>query len=407
MEPRPKYTSIWKELAANKPMVFIAGPRQVGKTTLAKRISDSFSNKLYFNWDIPSNRTKLIEDPVFFENLERRDTSLPLVIFDEIHKYKDWKNYLKGTYDGFSDQFCFLVTGSGRLNIYQKSGDSLAGRYDMFHLWPFTISEISNHNRKWDSFFNNPLKCVNHDHQKLKTAWNQLAAFSGFPEPFLSAKPKIWQRWSNTYGQQLIREDIRDLTQIRSIGDMETLFYLLPSKIGSPISIPSLARSLKLTYNTVHDWLSVFERFFLTFSIGPWTHRISRAIQKERKIYMWDSPRIENRAACLENMVAIELYRAITLWNDVGYGKFSLHFIKNKEKQEVDFLIADSNHPRLLIEVKASDDRPSQALVKFQTALGIPAIQLTNTDDGFRLISNYQHKVMIAPAWQWLASLPW
>jgi hypothetical protein len=399
--------AVWKELAADKSMVFISGPRQVGKTTLAKSISQDFANHIYFNWDIPSDRTQLIENPAFFEALERKDPSLPLVVFDEIHKYRDWKNYLKGTYDRFYDQFRFLVTGSGRLDTYQKGGDSLAGRYYLFHLWPFTIGEISGQNRKWQAFADNPLECQIRENKTLKASWDHLATYSGFPEPFLTAKPKTWQRWSNTYGQRLIREDIRDLTQIRSIGDMETLFYLLPSKIGSPISITSLARNLKLSYNTVRDWLGVFERFFMTFSIGPWTARISRAIQKERKIYLWDSPRIQERAARLENMVALELYRAITLWNDVGYGRFSLHFIKNKEQQEVDFLIAESNTPKLLIEAKASETQPSPALLKFQRALNIPAIQLFNQDGGFRLFSNDHQKILVVPAWQWLATLPW
>jgi predicted AAA+ superfamily ATPase len=407
MKPRPNYMAVWKELAAEKSMVFISGPRQVGKTTLAKSISQDFVNHLYFNWDIPADRAKLIENPAFFETLVRKDPSLPLVVFDEIHKYKDWKNYLKGAYDRFYDQFRFLVTGSGRLDTYQKGGDSLVGRYYLFHLWPFTIGEISGQNRRWQAFANNPLNCRIQENKTLKASWDHLSTYSGFPEPFLAAKPKTWQRWSNTYGQQLIREDIRDLTQIRSINDMETLFYLLPSKIGSRISITAIARDLKLSYNTVRDWLGVFERFFMTFSIGPWTARISRAIQKERKIYLWDSPRIQDKAARLENMVALELYRATTLWNDVGYGRFSLHFIKNKEQQEIDFLIAESNTPKLLIEVKVSETHPSPALLKFQRALKIPAIQLFNQDSGFRLLSNNYQKILVAPAWQWLATLPW
>ena len=407
MQPRPNYMAVWKELTTEKAMTFVAGPRQVGKTTLAKRICQDFTNSLYFNWDIPADRVKLIENPVFFEELVRKDTSLPLVVFDEIHKYRDWKNYLKGAYDRYLDQFRFLVTGSGRLDTYQKGGDSLAGRYYLFHLWPFTIGEIGGKNRKWGSFFNSPLEIETREGHVLKAIWDRLAAYSGFPEPYLAAQQKTWQRWSNTYGRQLIREDIRDLTRIQSIGDLETMFYLLPSRIGSPISIPALSRDLKLSYNTINGWLFVFERFFMTFSISPWTARISRAIQKERKVYLWDSPRIKDVAARFENMVALELYRAITIWNDIGYGNFSLHFIKNKEKKEVDFLIAEANTPKLLIEAKVSETRPSPALIKFQTVLGVPGIQLINQDGGFRLFSNGDHQILVAPAWQWLATLPW
>jgi len=406
MYPRPLYTALWQELASEKPMVFIAGPRQAGKTTLAKHISQQFTNHVYFNWDIPDDRIKLIENPAFFEHVQRRDTSAPLVILDEIHKYNDWKNYLKGVYDRFHSQFCFLVTGSGRLDIYRKGGDSLAGRYYQFHLWPFTIAELGAKNCSQETFFDHLLDVDLTEDNRLHALWDQLANHSGFPEPFLAAKPTTWRRWSNTYGQGLVREDIRNLTQIRSIEALETLFYLLPSKIGSPISIATLARDLKVAYNTIHDWLDIFERFFLTFSIGPWTHRISRAIQKERKVYLWDSPRIDNLAARFENMIALELYRATTLWNDMGYGRFSLHFIKNKERQEVDFLLAEANRPLLLIEAKMSETTPSRALQKFQSALKIPAIQLINRQGGFHLLSNGAQQILVAPAWQWLSRLP-
>jgi hypothetical protein len=204
----------------------------------------------------------------------------------------------------------------------------------------------------------------------------------------------------------LIREDIRDLTGIKSVGYVETLYLLLPSKVGSPLSISSLARDLQVSYNSIRSWLSVFERFFLVFSIPSWTRRITRAIQKERKVYLWDTPLIRDPAARFENMVAMELWRAVTAWNDMGYGQFSLHFIKNKEQQEVDFLIVDKHEPFLLIEAKRSDTQPSSELKKFQRALNIPAVQLTNEGDGYRLFSNQEQSILVAPAYQWLSRLP-
>ena len=152
---------------------------------------------------------------------------------------------------------------------------------------------------------------------------------------------------------------------------METLFYLLPSKVGSPLSIPSLSRDIKVSYNSIRAWLSVFERFFLVFSISPWTKKISRAVQKERKYYLWDSPRINNAAARFENMVALELYRAVSSWNELGFGSFSLHFIKNRDQQEIDFLIADAGRPFIMIEAKLNDDQPTTAFRKFQKILNI------------------------------------
>ncbi|MEE4264842.1 MAG: ATP-binding protein [Desulfobacteraceae bacterium] len=406
MLPRPIYSEIWNTLSREKNMVFMAGPRQVGKTTLAQNIARSFVNSFYFNWDIPDHRVRLIENPAFFEEMERKDTSIPLVVFDEIHKYRDWKNYLKGVYDEFHHVYQFLISGSGRLDTYQKGGDSLAGRYFLFHLWPFTIAEFGDNEIELAEFLKDPFQVSMERYKELHGIWSNLSELSGFPEPYLSGRKTSYRRWSNTYSRQLIREDIRDLTGIKSIGDMETLYYLLPSKVGSPISIPALSRDLKIAYNTIRSWLTAFQSFFMVFSLSPWTRRIARAIQKEQKLYLWDAPRIKDSAARFENMVAMELYRAVSIWNDMGYGNFSLHFIKNKEQQEVDFLVANANDPIVLIEAKLMDTQPSAALIKFQNALRIPAVQLVDQAAGFRKLSNNDQTILIAPACQWLAGLP-
>jgi len=406
MKKRNIYIRTWEELSCEKNMIFLTGPRQAGKTTLARMISDSFANQLYFNWDIPEDQIRLVQNPSFFESVKRRDSTAPLIILDEIHKYRHWKNYLKGIYDKFHDTYKFLVSGSGRLDIYQKGGDSLAGRYLLFHLWPFTIAELGNRNLQIEQFLKNPLQISMKGITELQSIWNRLAKVSGFPEPYLAGRITTYRRWSNTYSRQLIHEDIRDLTGVKSIKDMETLYYLLPSRTGSTISIPSLSRDLKVSYNSVHKWLSSFERFFLVFCISPWTKKISRAIQKERKIYLWDFPRIEDPAARFENMAAMELQRAVTAWNDLGYGRFELHFIKNKEHQEVDFLIANEHKPILLIETKLADREPSAALKKFQSALGIPAVQLINEGVEYSMLTNNNQQILVAPAFQWLSQLP-
>jgi len=405
METRRIYTNIWQELSSDKAMIFLVGPRQAGKTTLAHLISNSFPNHLYFNWDIADQRLIFLKNPRFFEAMERRDVSTPLVVFDEIHKYKEWKNYLKGVYDQFHEHYRFLVSGSGRLDLYQKGGDSLAGRYFLFHLWPLTISELGRRNRDIGHFLGDPLNLEMAKADELKNVWKNLSEFSGFPEPYLAGRKTTYRRWTNTYSRQLIREDIRDLTDIKSIADLETLYFLLPSKVGSPVSIPSLASDLKVSYNSVQSWLSVLERFFLIFTIAPWTRKISRAILKERKLYLWDVPRVKEPGARFENMVALELYRAVTGWNDMGYGTFSLHFIKNKEQQEVDFVIANDGDPVVLIEAKMKDTKPSKALRKFQAFLKKPAVQLVEDAEGYRLIPN-EDQILVAPAYQWLSGLP-
>jgi len=406
MEKRTAYSETWKTLAADKSMIFLAGPRQAGKTTLARIIAEGFTNNLYCNWDIPDHRTRLLENPTFFTELARCDNSTPLIIFDEIHKYRDWKNYLKGVYDQFGADYQFLVTGSGRLDLYQKGGDSLAGRYLMFNLWPFTAGELGNSSRSLKNFLGDPLNLSAGLDEKKAAVWAQLETVSGFPEPFLRGNAASYRRWSSAYSQRLIREDIRELTDIRAVTDIETLYHLLPSRIGSPLSIPSLAEDLKVSYNTVQSWLAIFERFYLTFSLPTWTERISRAIQKERKVYILDTPRIKDPAARFENMVALELWRAISSWNAVGAGDFSLHFIKNKEQQEVDFLIADGREPLLLVECKLNDEQPAKALLTAQRALRVPAVQLVSSASGYRTYANDGLPVLVAPASQWCAGLP-
>ena len=198
MDTREPYLKIWQELSREKSMIFLVGPRQVGKTTLSKIISRNFINNLYFNWDIPQDKTRLVENPTFFQEIKRRDPSIPLIIFDEIHKYKDWKNYLKGVYDQFHESYQFLVSGSGSLDIYQKGGDSLAGRYFLFHLWPFTMSELGRRNLTIDDFLANPLQISMENSEMLKEKWVRLSKLSGFPEPYLANRMATYRRWSNT-----------------------------------------------------------------------------------------------------------------------------------------------------------------------------------------------------------------
>ena len=405
MEKRAAYYKIWKTLAADKSMIFLAGPRQAGKTTLAKIIAGSFTNTLYFNWDIPEHRALLLKDPAFFTTLKRRDSSPPFVIFDEIHKYRDWKNYLKGVYDQYCPEYRFLVTGSGRLDLYQKGGDSLAGRYLLFHLWPFTAGELFGGKRSLEDFLADPLSLPVVD-PGTATAWGALESLSGFPEPLLSRRPASYRRWSASYSQRLIREDVRELSDIRSVGAMETLYHLIPSKVGSPLSVSSLAGDLKVAHGSVQSWLALFERFFLTFSLPTWTDRIARAIQKERKVYLFDSPRIKDPAARFENMVAVELWRAVSSWNALGAGEFSLHFVRDTQKREVDFLVANDREPLFLVECKPADEKPAKSLLALQEELQIPAVQLVRDMEGFRNYQNGVLPIVVSAASHWCAGLP-
>lgn len=406
MKERPLYQAIWRELSAEKSMVFLAGPRQSGKTTLARSIAAGFPNQFYFNWDILSHKKLLLENPAFFEQANRKDASPPLVILDEIHKYRRWKNYLKGAYDQFHEQYKFLVLGSGRLNLFQRGGDSLAGRYFLFTLWPFTLGELALSKIPLLEFLKNPLQVHPGPAASCDEIWAQLSVLTGFPEPFLSGGQAFYRRWSKAYHAQLIREDIRNATEIKRIDDTELLFDLLPSKVGSPLSMDSLARDLQVSFNSIRNWLEVFESFFLTFRLSPWTRKIARAITKEKKLYLFDYGNIPSPAARFENMVALELFRAVSNWSELGRADFSLHYLRSKDKEEVDFLIARNQAPFLLLEAKLSEEHISPALAKYQSQLEIPAVQLVNKEGVFKIISNKRQKLLVVSAPRWLAGLP-
>ncbi|MFH1760666.1 MAG: ATP-binding protein [bacterium] len=404
---RSLYRNLWQEISENKQMVFLSGPRQTGKTTFARIIQKSCKNSLYYNYDLPGSKKTIIDNPAFFQDVDRKDNTRPLIILDEIHKHLRWKNYLKGIYDGYSDSFKFMVLGSGRLSVFQKGGDSLAGRYFLFHMWPFTFSELYESRFPFDGFMNNPLRLHDDfDWGKAMEIWNIIADIGGFPEPFISGKKTFYRRWWNTYQKQLIQEDIRNMTEIKNIDDMELLFSLLPSRVGSPLSMENLARDIQISPSTVKRWLQIFERFFLCFRITPWSGKISRAITKEKKVYFYNCAAVNDAPARFENMAAVELMRAVNNWNDLGLGAFSLHYIRNKQKEEVDFLIADNRKPLLLVEAKLNDDRVAGPLKKFQDILQIPAVHLSGSRESFKLINNNKQNILITGAPRWFAGLP-
>jgi len=406
MIKRTVYTDLWNELSSEKQMIFMSGPRQAGKTTFAKETAKSFKNSMYFNWDIVSSKKLLIERPSFFEEINRVDESTPLVILDEIHKYKHWKNYLKGIYDQFSSGYKFLVSGSGRLDLYEKAGDSLAGRYFLFHIFPFTLSELAGKRKPFKIFYKAPVDDIDDGAVSSRKIWDTLSVTSGFPEPFVKQHKAFWTKWSNNYTRQIIREDIRDLSGIKNAESAELLFSLLPSRVGSPISMNNIAGDLQVSFDTVKNWLTLFNSFYLTFRISPWAKKISRAITREKKLYLFNYPEIQDESARFENMVALELFRAVHAWNEHGYGRFGLHYIRNKEREEVDFLITENNDPLLLIEAKHADDTPAKSLIAFQSVVRAPAVQLVNKENVFRRIKNGTHKLLVITGHRWLASLP-
>lgn len=363
-------------------MVFIGGARQVGKTTLAKDIvAKQFNDTAYYNWDFNPDRKKIISYELPGES--------SLLIFDEIHKYKKWKTLIKGIYDTYKHKYKIIVTGSARLNIFRRGGDSLQGRYHYYTLHPFTLAEVENIKNNWQ-----PLEELNFQRSFYKSSSETLLTFGGFPEPLLSQDDKILRRWHNEKLERLFREDIRDIENIRDINSMKLLGDLLPSKAANPLSINNISTDLEVSHRAINNWLNILESFYYLFRVHPFTSKKIRSIKKEPKLYLIDWSEIDNEGARFENMIASHLLKFVQyLYESEGY-KAELFYLRNVDKKEVDFLVTVNNKPWFSVEAKLSDKSPSQNITYFKERLKIPfnyqVIRKDNVDimkDGIRVIS--------------------
>lgn len=358
-------------VVAERKMAFVAGPRQVGKTTFARGLLENPAGG-YFNWDVDGHRRRILRDPEgFWADTAGAGRARPRIVLDEIHKYPRWKRFLKGLFDAQRDAVEILVTGSGRLDVYQKGGDSLLGRYGLYHLHPFTVGEVLAHGRQ---AVPSPA-----DLDKLLggmdpvdgagEALDLIERFTGFPEPLFAGTGARLNRWRRHRRQLVLREDLRDLSRIREIGQVDQLVSLLPERIGSPISVNALREDLQVAFETVNGWLRTLERLYFLFEIRPFAGRMARTLRREGKVYLFDHTEIEDPGARFENVVALHLLKLVDAWNDVGHGDYTLHYVRDKEKREVDFLIVAGRKPALLIEVKMSESEVSPSLRYFAERL--------------------------------------
>ena len=363
-------------------MVFIGGARQVGKTTLAKEIiSEQFPTSTYFNWDYQPDRKKIIAGELPGEG--------GLLIYDEIHKNRKWKNFIKGIYDTHKNKYKILVTGSARLSIYRKGGDSLQGRYHYYTLHPFSLAELENISSQVQ-----PFEEIQFAGQNFQEAFETLLTFGGFPEPFLSQDLKVLRRWHNEKLERLFREDVRDLENIRDISSMKLLGDILPTKASSPLSINNLREDLEVSHRAITSWLNILESFYYHFRIYPYASKIIRSIKKEPKLYLTDWSEVTSEGARFENLIAAHLQKFTNyLYERDGY-KTVLHYLRNVDKKEVDFLITVDNKPWFAVEVKLSETTPSNNLFYFKDRLKIPfnyqVVKQLGVDivkDGTRIIS--------------------
>jgi predicted AAA+ superfamily ATPase len=387
-------------------MAFVSGPRQVGKTTLAKQYLGQFGQGLYRNWDLPPHQKEILTDPLFFEKQNRNPDKPFLVILDEMHKYARWKYYLKGVYDHGQPDFRFLITGSGRLDLYKKGGDSLLGRYFSVPLLPLTLGELRGQLIGLKEF-QESLTSPPAPSKETRQGYEHLFRFSGFPEPFSRGTMAFYRRWFAERKTLLIREDIRDTSAIREISLLEHLAHLLPERIGNPLSLNALRTAVGVAFETVRDWLSLLEQFYYLFRLSPFTGTLARTLRKEQKAYLFDWVEIEEEGLRFENLAALHLLKAVRLWKAMGEGETGLYYLRDKEKREIDFVLTEKDKPFCLIECKKTDEALSPSLVHFQKQLGVPtAVQILHKGGVLKKMRTYGLTQWIVSADQWLALLP-
>ena len=311
-------------------MVFVAGPRQVGKTTLA--LSLPGARRGYLNWDVAAHRERILRGEL---------PAVKLWTFDEIHKYRRWRNFLKGVYDGRPRGQKILVTGSGRLDLYRFGGDSLQGRYHLLRLHPLSVAELGIMNAR-DLL--------------------GLLRLGGFPEPFLSRSETEARRWSREYRTLLVREEIATLEHIQDLGRLELLMLRLPELVGSPLSVNALREDLQVSHKAVESWIRALERLYAVFRVSAFGAPHIRAVKKAQKHYHLDWSVVPQDAARFENLVACHLLKWVHFRQDTEGRDLELRYFRDIEGREVDFVVTESRRPRLIVECKWSDAEPDRSL---------------------------------------------
>ena len=357
-------------------ILLITGPRQSGKTTVAKTLHTSFD---YLNYDNREDLKAIME--------KSWDRKKKYVILDELHKKKNWKLWLKGLYDKEGLPPGIVVTGSARLDTYRRTGDSLAGRFFHYRLHPFDLKEIKKLNI-----------C------STAEAIERIFLFSGFPEPFLKASKSFYGKWKKTHLDTILRQDILSIENIKSISSLETLVQLLRDRVGAPLSYTSLAEDLHCAPKTIKHWLDVLENLYVVFKVLPWHKNLARSLLKAPKYYFYDTAQVREPSAKLENLTACALLKEIHFRSDVKGEDRKLFYLRNKDKKEVDFLLSKDNKPTYMIEVKTGDEQLSNNLVFFHKAF--PRIQGVQLVHQLKREKTFPNGLEIRKAGQWLSKMP-
>ncbi len=344
-------------------MVLVAGPRQVGKTTLARAVLDRWSDGVYLNWDNRDDRRDI--------RAARWPASRSLVVLDELHKWREWKRWLKGEYDAHGGRTRFLVTGSARLDVYRKGGDSLQGRYHHYRLHPFSLGEVM---RKGQPTTIDPGTEVPLARPSTQTGevLQALVAYGGFPEPFLAQSARTHRRWQKERLDRVFREDVRDLEALRDLSSIEWLADLVPERVGSPLSLNALREDLEVSHRALTHWMDVLEHLYYVVRIRPFESRSVRSLRKMPKAYLWDWSQVAAPGPRLENLVAMHLLKLCHFLQDHDGHDVDLRYLRDRTGKEVDFLVTRQGKPWLAVEVKVSETSLDPSLVYFRDRLRIP-----------------------------------
>jgi hypothetical protein len=325
-------------------MVFVSGPRQVGKTTLALQLAGAtdLRHPAYLSWDDVRARPGIRRGEM--------PAGQPRVILDEIHKYARWRGLVKGLWDTREPGQSFLVTGSARLDVYRRGGDSLHGRYHPYRLHPLSLTEVGGQ----------------------PAAVEALLRFGGFPEPFFRGSDRHWRRWQRERLDRVVRDDVRDLERVREISLIELLVDALPSRVGSPLSVKSLREDLEVAHDTAERWLGILENLYVCFRIAPFGAPRIRAVKKERKLYLWDWSAVPEPGARFENLVASHLLKLCHFREDTEGHRMELRFLRDTDAREVEFVVLENRKPLFAVEVKTGERAVGPAVRYFKQRTGIP-----------------------------------
>lgn len=350
-------------------MVFVAGPRQVGKTTFALQMlgADSNEHPAYLNWDFPP-----VKEPLLRGELP---AGQKLIVLDEIHKYHDWRNLVKGIFDKYRSSRQFLVTGSARLDYYRRGGDSLQGRYHLYRLHPISLLDV----------YTNP----------NKSDVENLLKFGGFPEPFFKGEEIFWRRWQLERQKLVLQEDMISLEKVREVSKIELLHLLLTQRVGSPLSVNSLREDLSVAHETIEHWLQILENLYLIYRISSFSSSKIRSVKKEKKLYFWDWSLCKDEGARFENLVGSHLFKYCNFREDtLGY-KMDLCYIRDTDKREIDFVVTQDGKPKFAVECKLGEKQVSPHIKYFSLRMDIPKFYQVHMGDAD--FENIDYRVRVLP----------